>query len=134
MRRERWHVLCAGYRWRPPLFERFKSLPQVWRTGRLALRLVRDPRVPTAAKLLFGATVLYMLSPIDVVPDWLPVLGQADDLVVLMAGLNLFLRACPKWLVEEHEDAIGTGREDRPPATTDRPYGAPIDGQYQRVR
>ena len=116
------------------MFERFKSLPQVWRTGRLALRLVRDPRVPTAAKVLFGATVLYMLSPIDVVPDWLPVLGQADDLVVLMAGLNLVLRACPKWLVEEHEDAIDTRRPDRQPAATARPYDAPIDGSYQRVR
>ena len=39
------------------MFERFKSLPQLWSTGRLALRLLRDPRVPTAAKLLFGATV-----------------------------------------------------------------------------
>ena len=116
------------------MFERFKSLPQIWRTGRLALRLLRDPRVPTAAKLVFGATVLYMLSPIDVVPDWLPVLGQADDLVVLLAGLNLFLRACPKWLVEEHEDALSARREDRRPAATDRPYGATIDGTYQRVR
>ena len=116
------------------MFERFKSLPQVWRTGRLAMRLVRDPRVPTAAKLLFGATVLYMLSPIDVVPDWLPVLGQADDLVVLLAGLNLFLRACPKWLVEEHEGAIGSSRDDRRPAATGPSRGAPIDGEYQRVR
>jgi uncharacterized membrane protein YkvA (DUF1232 family) len=116
------------------MFERFKSLPQVWRTGRLALRLLRDPRVPTAAKVLFGATVLYMLSPIDVVPDWLPVLGQADDLVMLMAGLNLFLRACPKWLVQEHEDALGTPRGDRQPAAAGRPYGSTIDGSYQRVR
>lgn len=116
------------------MFERFKSLPQVWRTGRLALRLLRDPRVPTAAKVLFGATVLYMLSPIDVVPDWLPVLGQADDIVVLMAGLNLFLRACPKWLVEEHEDALGSRRDDRQPSTTGRPHARTIDGEYQPVR
>jgi uncharacterized membrane protein YkvA (DUF1232 family) len=116
------------------MFERFKSLPQIWRSGRLALRLVRDPRVPTAAKVLFGATVLYMLSPIDVVPDWLPVLGQADDLVVLMAGLNLFLRACPKWLVEEHEDAIGSGRDNRERSTTGSVRGETIDGQYRPVR
>ena len=116
------------------MFERFRNLPQVWRTGRLALRLLRDPRVPTAAKLLFGGTVLYMLSPIDVVPDWLPVLGQADDLVVLLAGLNLFLRACPKWLVEEHEDALSARREDRQPAAAARPYGSTIDGSYRRVR
>ena len=116
------------------MFERFKSLPQIWRTGRLALRLVRDPRVPTAAKLLFGATVIYMLSPIDVVPDWLPVLGQADDLVVLLAGLNLFLRACPKWLVDEHEDAISSPRDDSQRVTTGPTRGSTIDGEYQLVR
>jgi uncharacterized membrane protein YkvA (DUF1232 family) len=81
--------------------------------------------------------VVYMLSPLDIVPDWMPVVGQADDIVVLMAGLNLFLRACPKWLVEEHEDAIGTRREDRPDrqrATAGAPSGSPIEGEYERVR
>jgi len=116
------------------MFERFRSLPQFWSTGRLALRLLRDPRVPTAAKLLFGATVVYMLSPIDVVPDWLPVLGQADDLVVLLAGLNLFLRACPKWLVQEHEDALSGRVDGRKPAAAGASQRATIEGEYQRVR
>jgi uncharacterized membrane protein YkvA (DUF1232 family) len=75
-----------------------------------------------------------MLSPIDVVPDWLPVLGQADDLVVLLAGLNLFLRACPKWLVEEHEDALSNSRDGRQPATAGPGRGATIEGQYRPVR
>ena len=119
------------------MFERFKTLPQLWRTGRLAVRLVRDPRVPIAAKVIFGATVLYMLSPVDVVPDWLPVLGQADDLVALLAGLNLFLRACPKWLVDEHEDRIDgrlSASEDgaRAPSSDSR-RPVTVDGQYQRV-
>jgi uncharacterized membrane protein YkvA (DUF1232 family) len=128
------------------MFERFKILPQLWRTGHLALRLVRDPRVPLAAKVILGATVLYMISPVDVVPDWVPILGQADDLVALMAGLNLFLRACPKWLVQEHEEAIGARRDDRERhddrlGSNDRQYAAPgpsrrttIEGEYQRVR
>src|SRR5436305_9036 len=118
------------------MFERFKVLPQVWRTGRLALRLLRDPRVPTAAKVIFGATVLYMLSPLDLVPDWIPVFGQADDLVVLMAGLNLFLRACPKWLVEEHEDALdgrGEIRHDESRSPAGSASGSTIDGQYRRM-
>lgn len=116
------------------MFERFKSLPQLWRTGRLALRLLRDPRVPTAAKVLFGATVLYMLSPIDVMPDWLPVLGQADDLLVLLAGLNLFLRACPKWLVEEHEDVLAGRRDGYDRDTIGPARRSTIEGEYQRVR
>jgi uncharacterized membrane protein YkvA (DUF1232 family) len=115
------------------MLERFKSLPEIWRSGRLALRLLRDPRVPMAAKAIFGVMVVYMLSPLDIVPDWMPVVGQADDIVVLMAGLNLFLRACPKWLVEEHEDAIGTRRDDRQDGQR-APSGSPIEGEYERVR
>jgi uncharacterized membrane protein YkvA (DUF1232 family) len=120
------------------MFERFKVLPQLWRTGRLALRLLRDSRVPLGAKIIFGATVLYLLSPLDVVPDWIPVLGQADDLVVLMAGLNLFLKACPRWLVEEHESAIGRvgDRDDDPMAASGARGGGrsdTIDGQYRRM-
>ena len=120
------------------MFERFKILPQIWRTGRLALRLVRDPRVPLAAKLIFGATMLYVISPIDILPDWIPVVGQVDDVMALMAGLNLFLRACPAWLVEEHEDAID-GRRGEPRGP--EPFGTPasaggptVDAPYQRVR
>jgi uncharacterized membrane protein YkvA (DUF1232 family) len=120
------------------MFDRFRNLPQLWRSGRLALRLLRDPRVPIAAKVIFGAAVVYMLSPLDIVPDWLPVLGQADDLVVLLAGVNLFLRACPKWLVEEHEDALSgrpVDRADRYRATSSgRAPGPTIEGEYQRIR
>jgi len=116
------------------MFERYKVLPQLMRTGRLVLRLVRDPRVPIAAKVVFGATVLYMLSPIDVVPDWIPVFGQADDLVALMAGLNLFLKACPSWLVEEHEDALDGKRRGPTEVPRAGAGAAPtIDGQYRRM-
>ena len=117
------------------MFDRFKILPQMWRTGRLALRLLRDSRVPMAAKFIFGATVLYLVSPLDVVPDWLPVIGQADDLMVLLAGLNLFLRSCPRWLVYEHEDALD-GRptpEFSAPRREGRDQDRTIDGQYRRV-
>jgi len=115
------------------MFSRFKILSQLWRTGRLALRLLRDSRVPTTAKLLFGGTVLYLLSPIDVVPDWFPIVGQADDLLVLLAGLNLFLKACPKWLVAEHEEALGARPDDRLGARPDREPGPTIEGRYRRM-
>jgi uncharacterized membrane protein YkvA (DUF1232 family) len=126
------------------MFERFKSLPQLWRTGRLSLRLLRDPRAPMTAKLLFAAVIIYLLSPLDLVPDWIPVFGQADDIVVLLTGLNLFLKACPNWLVSEHEDAI-SGRRDsrddfrqsaddfREPAGAGANDGPTIDGQYRRM-
>jgi len=131
------------------MFERFRILPQLWRTARLAIRLARDSRVPLVTKLLLVATVAYIISPLDIVPDWFPVVGQADDLMVLLAGLNLFLKSCPRWLVEEHEDSIDGRRVDRGPSRwgVPEPDGAsdhsgareyrssePIDARYQRVR
>jgi len=120
------------------LFARWKILAQLWRTGRLTWRLARDVRVPLTAKVVLGAALLYVISPIDVIPDWFPIVGQADDLMALVAGLNLFLRACPHWLVQEHEDAID-GRRDASRAgdtfdARDRAPQAPIDGRYERVR
>lgn len=121
------------------MFERFKILPQLLRTGRLTLRLLRDSRVPLGAKVIFGATVVYLISPLDVVPDWIPVFGQADDLMVLLAGLNLFLKACPRWLVEEHESAIdGSRKRDDEPMAAPRSGGKPgdgptIEGRYRRM-
>lgn len=90
------------------MFGRFKLFGQIWKTGRLALRLARDSRVPMTAKLVLGGTLLYLISPIDVVPDWLPLAGQADDIAILLAGLNMFIKACPRRLVDEH-----SGKTDR---------------------
>ena len=120
------------------MFRQIKILPQIWRTGRLAVRLFRDPRVPLAAKAIFVATLVYIISPIDIVSDWFPFVGQADDVLALLAGLNLFLRSCPSWIVEEHEDRIDGRREDRPGSDgrfADSYDGdRPVDAPYQRVR
>jgi uncharacterized membrane protein YkvA (DUF1232 family) len=107
------------------MFGRFKILQQLLATGRLAWRLVRDPRVPMATKLILGATALYLGSPIDVVPDWFPVVGQADDVMAVLAGLTLFIKACPRWLVEEHERQIG----QKPGASTRD--DSVIEGRYR---
>ncbi len=93
------------------MFGRFKLFGQMMKTGRLALRLARDPRVPMTAKMVLGGTLLYLVSPIDVVPDWLPIAGQADDIAVLVAGLNMFIKACPRRLVDEHS---GKTNRDEP--------------------
>jgi uncharacterized membrane protein YkvA (DUF1232 family) len=93
------------------MFGRFKLFGQIWKTGRLALRLARDSRVPMTAKLVLGGTLLYLVSPIDVVPDWLPIAGQADDIAILLAGLNMFIKACPRRLVDEHS---GKANRDEP--------------------
>ena len=55
----------------------------------------RDPRTPWYAKVLAGAIVAYALSPIDLIPDFVPVLGYVDDLVIVPLGLSLALRLVP---------------------------------------
>ncbi len=61
----------------------------------------RDPRVPLAAKLLAGLVAGYALSPIDLIPDFIPVLGLLDDLLLVPAGIWLTLRLIPPGLVAE---------------------------------
>jgi len=55
----------------------------------------RDPRVPTIAKLLAALVAAYALSPIDLIPDFIPVLGYLDDVVVVPAGILLTVRLIP---------------------------------------
>ena len=55
----------------------------------------RDPAVPLAAKLLAGAVAAYALSPIDLIPDFIPVLGLLDDVLLVPAGIWLVLRMIP---------------------------------------
>ena len=65
----------------------------------------RDPRVPWYAKVLAGAILAYALSPLDLIPDFIPVLGYLDDLVIIPAGLVLARRLIPGELLEEHRRA-----------------------------
>jgi uncharacterized membrane protein YkvA (DUF1232 family) len=55
----------------------------------------RDPRVPPIAKLLAALVAAYALSPIDLIPDFIPVLGYLDDVVVVPAGILLTVRLIP---------------------------------------
>ena len=55
----------------------------------------RDPRTPWALRLLALAVAAYALSPIDLVPDFIPVLGDLDDLLIVPLGLALVLRLLP---------------------------------------
>jgi uncharacterized membrane protein YkvA (DUF1232 family) len=61
----------------------------------------RDPRTPLAAKLVGGMVAAYAFSPIDLIPDFVPVLGLLDDLILVPLGLALSLRLIPAPLVAE---------------------------------
>src|SRR4051794_26586011 len=59
-------------------------------------RLVRHPQAPPATRWLAVAIVAYAVSPIDLIPDFIPVLGQLDDLILIPLGIALVVRLTPK--------------------------------------
>jgi uncharacterized membrane protein YkvA (DUF1232 family) len=77
------------------------------RQARLAWRLFWDERVSFWAKLIPPATLIYILSPIDILSDLAPGLGQLDDIAVLLLGTKLFIELAPPDVVREHLIALG---------------------------
>ena len=95
---------------------------------RLAWRLMREPRVSLVAKVLPVLAVLYVLSPLDFIPDVVPVLGQLDDVGILILSVKLFLRVCPSAAASFHAEAITSGRRFTPM----NPADVVIDATYRR--
>ena len=62
----------------------------------------RDPRVPWYAKSLAAAVAAYALSPIDLIPDFIPVLGHVDDVILVPLGILLAVRLIPPEVMAEH--------------------------------
>lgn len=65
----------------------------------------RDPRTPWYAKWLALAVAAYAFSPIDLIPDFIPVLGYLDDLVIVPLGILLVVRLIPSEVMQEHREA-----------------------------
>jgi uncharacterized membrane protein YkvA (DUF1232 family) len=68
-----------------------------------------DPRVPWYAKVAAVAVAAYALSPIDLIPDFVPVIGYLDDLVIVPAGILLAVKLVPSELMNEFRAAATTG-------------------------
>ena len=80
----------------------WKEKAKQLKTDTYALYLAyKDPRVPWYAKVFIAAIVAYALSPIDLIPDFIPVLGYLDDLIIIPAGISLSLKMIPKEVLEE---------------------------------
>jgi uncharacterized membrane protein YkvA (DUF1232 family) len=62
----------------------------------------RDPRVPWSVKLIAGCVAAYALSPIDLIPDFIPVLGYLDDLIIVPLGILLVVWLIPPAIMAEH--------------------------------
>ena len=76
----------------------------------------RDPRVPWYVKALAVCIAAYALSPIDLIPDFIPVLGYLDDAILLPLGIFLVVRMIPKEVMAEHRAAAAAAAE-RPTST-----------------
>jgi uncharacterized membrane protein YkvA (DUF1232 family) len=85
---------------------------------RVSVRLLREPRVPLLFKMIPLFAAGYVISPLDFIPDVLPIIGQLDDLGIVYVALEAFLRVCPTDAVDFHRAAVAQGQRFSPmPAT-----------------
>jgi uncharacterized membrane protein YkvA (DUF1232 family) len=64
--------------------------------------LLRDPRVPRSAKIVLALGMLWLLNPLDLIPEFVPVLGPLDDAIVAALALGYLLRRCPPDVIIDH--------------------------------
>ena len=108
-------------------------LSEIVTNARLAYKLFRDPRVSKMTKYAIpGVVAAYLLLPIDLLPDFVPVLGQLDDLAIIALALKFFVDMSPKWLVQFYRDELAGN-----PSTATDP-NAPrkdktVEGDYRVV-
>jgi len=77
----------------------------------------RDPEVPWYAKGLALAVAAYAVSPIDLIPDFVPVIGYLDDLILVPLGIALVIRLIPPEIMAKHR-ALATAAQDQPASKT----------------
>jgi uncharacterized membrane protein YkvA (DUF1232 family) len=75
----------------------------------------RDPRVPWYAKVVMGLVLAYALSPIDLIPDFVPVLGYLDDLIIIPLGITIAVRMVPaQVMTDARKQAEELARQGKP--------------------
>jgi uncharacterized membrane protein YkvA (DUF1232 family) len=98
-----------------PVFEHMRQWARSLRQDVLTLYLAaRDPRVPWYAKAVAACVAVYALSPIDLIPDFIPILGYLDDLVIVPLGIWLAIRLIPPFVLEELRQAVIARDQQRP--------------------
>ncbi len=81
-------------------------VPRFKRELRLYRNILADPRTPKLTKWLLASAVAYAITPIDIIPDFIPVIGHLDDAVIVPVLIFCALKAIPKPLLEEHRRAL----------------------------
>lgn len=78
-----------------------------WRAkGRLAWALVRDSRVPLWVRAVVPALALYLALPLDIIPDFVPVLGYLDDVLAVLVAGGMLVRFTPRAVVRDHLERL----------------------------
>jgi uncharacterized membrane protein YkvA (DUF1232 family) len=100
--------------------------------ARVVWGIMRDPRTPIGLKGMLAAALAYVVLPVDLIPDVIPILGQADDLTVLLLVLDLFIQNAPAEVRAEHTARAkdGTADLDR---DLERLRGL-MGGRFDRIR
>jgi uncharacterized membrane protein YkvA (DUF1232 family) len=80
--------------------------------ARMVWGILRDPRTPIGLKGILAAALAYVILPVDLIPDVIPLLGQADDLTVLLLVLDLFVQNAPPEVRAEHAARARNGTAD----------------------
>ena len=94
---------------------------------RLVVRLMRDPRVPLGLKIVPFLSIVYVLFPLDLIPDLIPGLGQVDDLGAVILAVEAFIMMAPQAVVQQHLADIEAGNSTTPPQDT------VVDGEWRHV-
>lgn len=89
-------------------FESFHVPQKIIGQVKLLWFLYRHPKTPKSFKILVWIPFLYLLMPFDIIPDFIPVLGQLDDLLVIFIGYKLLIKLCPPKLIEECRGRVQT--------------------------
>ena len=99
------------------MLERAKQWAKLIKRDVVALWIAaRDPRTPLCAKATAAVVAAYALSPIDLIPDFIPLIGYLDDLVIVPVGISLAIRIIPPELMAEFRQEAAC-RQERPQST-----------------
>ena len=115
-----------SYNPNPPPSQRLNLFVSLINRVRLVVRLLRDSRVPLYLKFIPLASLIYVVLPIDFIPDLIPVLGQLDDLGVFLLAIEAFIMMAPQDVVAEHRADIEAGTKQAPRDTV-------VDGEWHTV-
>lgn len=104
-----------------------KALDGIIDQALLTWKLFFDARVPIHAKLVLVLAAVYVISPIDLVPDIIPILTQLDDLGILVASVKFMEMLAPDYVVSEHKAGIERRRAGKDAEVVDAPGFRNVD-------